>query len=296
MNPFDLSGPEFLGFYLKLGAGMFATLVLALWVMRRRAAAAPLPREPYAVAYLRGGSREAARVAALSLVSKSLVLIRARRKSFERSPFPPPANLRPIEHAALLAIEEGSTLRSIVRDRRVRDATDEIRAGLKASGHLSSANSDRPRRALFTAVSIVLLGTAATKLVVALVRGRTNVFFLIVLAAFYGCLLLWLFRWSEAHAGRSAVRTVRDLIGRSGAVHATASSLRDNPETLLRAAAIGVIGGPFSSSGALRARDRATNSDGATHCGGGCGGGAGGGDGGGGGGGCGGGCGGCGGS
>jgi hypothetical protein len=62
-NPFDLRGPEFLVFYITLG--VLVTVVVA--VLRRRSESTVVATGPLVdylkIAYLRGGSDEALRVA-----------------------------------------------------------------------------------------------------------------------------------------------------------------------------------------------------------------------------------------
>ena len=75
MNPFDLSGPEFLVFYLSLAAVVIGALVL--W--RRASESAGAPKidlaDPYLIAYLRGGENEALRVALVSLIDRGLLIV-----------------------------------------------------------------------------------------------------------------------------------------------------------------------------------------------------------------------------
>ena len=73
MNPFDLTGPQFLLFYL-----IFAGLVISGLVFWRRRAesSASMPRidlsDPYLIAYLRGGEKEVLRVAKYASSSTGL--------------------------------------------------------------------------------------------------------------------------------------------------------------------------------------------------------------------------------
>ena len=73
MNPFDLRGPDFLAFYAVLGAGT----VVIVWLLRRLResdeAATSIPNSYLDIAYLRGGSNEALRVATMNLVNRGLI-------------------------------------------------------------------------------------------------------------------------------------------------------------------------------------------------------------------------------
>jgi uncharacterized protein (TIGR04222 family) len=75
MNPFDLPGPQFLGFYAMLGA-------VVLWLLysaKQRAEGGQPVRlpsnDPYLIAYLRGGAVETVRLGVAVLVDRQLLAI-----------------------------------------------------------------------------------------------------------------------------------------------------------------------------------------------------------------------------
>src|SRR6187200_2149852 len=73
MNPFELSGPQFLAFYAMLGAGV----VCAVYLLKQRAEGGEpirLPStDPYLIAYLRGGAVETVRLGVAVLVDRQLL-------------------------------------------------------------------------------------------------------------------------------------------------------------------------------------------------------------------------------
>jgi uncharacterized protein (TIGR04222 family) len=73
VSPFDLRGPEFLVFYLVLGAWV----LLGLYLARRWGQATDPPQvnltDPYLIAFLRGGKNEVLRVATVSLIDRGLL-------------------------------------------------------------------------------------------------------------------------------------------------------------------------------------------------------------------------------
>src|SRR6202047_3511993 len=75
MNPFDLSGSSFLGFYI-----VFAVIVVRAVKLANEATdegsppALPLS-DPYQIAWLRGGTPEAARIAVLALTDRGLLAV-----------------------------------------------------------------------------------------------------------------------------------------------------------------------------------------------------------------------------
>ena len=68
MNPFDLSGPEFLVFYICVALMVIIALKLAIDEAEGGAPRALPLSDPYQIAWLRGGTPEAARIAVLSLI------------------------------------------------------------------------------------------------------------------------------------------------------------------------------------------------------------------------------------
>ena len=75
MNPFDLSGPSFLAFYI--GVAIIVVVVAKLAIDAAEGGAPPaLPLgDPYQIAWLRGGTPEAARIAALALTDRGLLAV-----------------------------------------------------------------------------------------------------------------------------------------------------------------------------------------------------------------------------
>src|SRR5258708_14714840 len=99
MNPFDLTGPKFLEFYLALAV---IVLVAFRWGLRRAESGEPpeLPlHDPYQIAYLRGGAAETARIAVMSLIDRRLLEVTGNE--IERRATPWLSSLPPIERAIL---------------------------------------------------------------------------------------------------------------------------------------------------------------------------------------------------
>ena len=188
MNPFDLRGPDFLCFYLLLSA---VALVGARLLSRHSKVGEPeLLTDPYELAYLRGGPAECVRVALLSLLDRRI--LKAVDGLIE--PLGGEKASRPLDRALVNAFARKAYVSMAFRDAAVKAALAQTSATLQARGLIPGAEerarSGRPRVWLV----LMLLGVAATKLVVALARGRSNVLFLVILAVVLP-LLVW-------HAGR----------------------------------------------------------------------------------------------
>ena len=71
VSPFDLRGPQFLVFYLALGA-LVALAARTLLRSREAGVSSPRPLHDYLdIAFLRGGAVEAVRVAVMTLVDRA---------------------------------------------------------------------------------------------------------------------------------------------------------------------------------------------------------------------------------
>jgi uncharacterized protein (TIGR04222 family) len=99
MNPFDLSGPQFLVFYIGVAVVVVGAVKLAIDTGEGGAPPALPLGDPYQIAWLRGGTPEAARIAVLSLVDRSLLVV-----DIDDLVIPTPVRsfvLKPIESAIL---------------------------------------------------------------------------------------------------------------------------------------------------------------------------------------------------
>jgi uncharacterized protein (TIGR04222 family) len=183
-NPFDLPGPEFLIFYAVLGA---LTIAL-LWFARRTSEAGDAPRidysDPYLLAYLRGGEKEVIRVVAVSLIDRGLLqtnddqLVAGNENA---------VNIvrRPVEKALLDHFRFRTTASSAFASPAIRTSCQEYGDMLQRLKLIPDESILRVRLWRLCVAVILLTGVAALKILIALQRGRTNIFFLILLAVFF---------------------------------------------------------------------------------------------------------------
>lgn len=180
MNPFDLHGPQFLALY----AG-FATLVVAALVLTQRSAEASGTHlrltDPYLIAYLRGGPKEALRLVVIALVGRGL-LDRSGTRLETNAGTVVTAFDHELERAVLLRFQGGADEATVIfanaaldREARLLGRTLE-RHGLLPDDEMRRARSGRLLLAL-----AVLAGVALVKIAVALARGR-SFGFLVILA------------------------------------------------------------------------------------------------------------------
>jgi len=153
--PFDLTGPQFLVFYPIFAIGV-AGLVRYLFAQREEVAELVLPRltDPYRIALLRDGRREAVRIAVLALVERGLLAIKPGGAISVASTALDSVK-DPLEHAVLRFFTSESSPSLVAEAPRVQTVAAAMESGLEAKGLLSTGG-ERFRR-IAPAVAIPLL-------------------------------------------------------------------------------------------------------------------------------------------
>lgn len=186
VNPLDLRGPEFLVFYTILG--IIVTTVAML--MRRAVEPEPTGAGPLTdylkIAYLRGGSAEAIRVAALALMDRGLLeLVDAHHLKATSATVP--SGLLRTEERLLQACTEPVRASGLLSDFTLQvTAAGECEPQLVGAGLLPDEEIKSKWLGLRTLALLVLGAVAVLKIGIALSRGRTNVAFLVILCALFG--------------------------------------------------------------------------------------------------------------
>ena len=195
MNPLDLTGPEFLRFYVPYGLCVSVLAWLVRLVLDRVPGPTPsarwtpgtYPREgdAYKIALLRGDRQEAVRTVLGRLLSDKLIdvgdqLVRKLPEA-ERAA----ARLQPIEVAALGTLKMGESLRAGKAEQRIQTAIEphlrEIESELEREGLLPQRTRKTAYNVLWAAAWLAVGGLGIAKIVVALSRGRLNLGFLVLL-------------------------------------------------------------------------------------------------------------------
>jgi len=286
MNPFDLAGPPFLVFYVLLIAVVAAALHTAIGATEDGAAPVLPLGDPYQIAWLRGGDKEAVRVAVLSLLDRDLVELGESAVTARVTDVT--AVEEPIERAILSrCIAGGELLGRLADDPVVASVCDRLRVSLTRVGLVPNGAQRRVRIWIFGLAVAVLAIVALVKLAVAFERGRGNVSFLIALALIAPFALGALVLRRRTRLGDRMLSDLRRLLA---GLRERADAIRRGEATsdaILLAAVFGLAILPDGQYFDLRRAYRKADQSRGGSCGG-CGGGGGGG------GGCGGGCGGCG--
>jgi uncharacterized protein (TIGR04222 family) len=214
MNPFDLTGPEFLVFYIALAAGVHLLWRPLVGILGAGADAVAGPEghfnlanlDPYLIAYLRGQEAETARVAIISLLDRGLL----HRESEELIAEPGAGDKvhRPLERAILQVFADKEKASSIFKDAAFRSACVGLEAELSRLGLLPSLAGKSRILLLRLASMVLLVGVAFTKIKVAFERGHPNVGFLVILA--FASVILMLGRKAPKQT-RTGERLLREL-------------------------------------------------------------------------------------
>jgi len=295
MNPFDWRGPQFLGLYIVVsGIGV----VLMYLVARGLLTNSPrLPsgegrkrlRDPYLLAYLRGGVPETIKTVLFSLSRRKLVTATPVRLSVTDSRDAVQAVSNPLEKAVLARCAAGREGLEIVRDSGLKHAVENYAEPLRETGLVANAEEFSRRMPALLAIGGTLLAGGAIKVGYALLHGHTNVAFLVALTGFALFLVFEAFRRRRTSAGDRALSDQQTLFGRlkNRAKRLAADGATD--EAVIVAAAFGLSELPTSGNAFLSnlKRQLSKNQNSSGSCSSGCGSSCGGG-------GCGGGCGGCG--
>lgn len=266
MNPLDWSGPAFLAVYLAFGCVVCGLLVLARRLLE--SGAAPRLRDPYAIAYLRGGAAEVLRVAVATLIGRGALEVGDSDTLVAR---PVAERLPAVEEALLLHFAEARPATSVFRDDGLRQLASAPQADLERQRLLAGEDVKAERVRRFVVAFAVLWAVAGAKVAWALAHGRTNVGFLIALAVLFGGAAWWLRgRDRLTHRGAAAIADLQRLLAGQRTRAATAGS--GIAEAALLAGVFGVAAFPLSAEPAsLFRRSASSTSSSGEACGASCG-------------------------
>src|SRR3984893_14588943 len=279
MNPFDLRGPPFLAFYVLVA--IFVVVAVQLATGAGEGADPPsLPLgDPYQIAWLRGGTAEAARIAVLALTDRGLLAVHGDNlvtfgpgQSFVREP---------IERAILSrCAQPGTAATAVLDDPAVEHACAPYQAQLERLQLMPDAAMRARRYRWFAIAAAMLLGIALIKIEIAIGRDRYNVGFLFILPV----IALWVM-WRLTRRRRTSLghRIVKGLGRLFSALRPRPGNIRPvcmASDTVLLAAVFGLSALSATGFGdLLRVYKKSASSGGGcgSSCGSGCGGGGGGG-------------------
>lgn len=241
MNPFDFTGPAFLGFYVLV---LVPVVLGGAWLLRRWGEQGPIPEldlsNPYLLAYLRGGKQEVVELVVVSLVDRGLIL--SERGTLAVRDDQVALSVRsPLERSALIRLRQvqPASPAKLVRDPFLDASCEALAHELRERGLLAEARLSGRRRLIYWLSVLVLGGVAVTKIVIALQRGRSNVFFLVG-AAIIACLFARY--WSNPRLTALGQRMLSDMRELFAGLRARADTIAPGGGTAELALLVGVFG------------------------------------------------------
>ena len=238
VNPFDLAGPEFLAFYVVVG---LAGLVWLVYARRRDERAHGYQRidlsDPYLIAYLRGGTNEAGRVACVSLIDRGLLTV-ADDDSLRAKPGV--SGLQPpIEQEIVDLFQSSKPATDLFNNPAIRQVCEPYDGHLKRLGLLADPATIAARRRRLIPVLAIMLALAVTKAYVGLSRHRP-IAFLVILAVGFTVLTLKVYNPRQTGSGDALLGDLRRLFARLKARAGTLRPGASPSETAMLVAVFGV--------------------------------------------------------
>jgi uncharacterized protein (TIGR04222 family) len=215
MNPFNFSGPAFLFFFL-IFIGV-VNIALRMW-QRHIEANGPMPKldlsDPYRVAYLRGGAAEALKVAAFALIDRGLLNVNTTNDQLTSVPNAEELVRRPIEKSVLALFRKPTDVTRLFENAELNPACKQYLQELTESRLLYGSGPQPHRFSSVLAASGAIGGVAGIKLLLAIQRGKSNIIFLLILAA-VGIFFAWASMISRRSGlGLRFLKDQRTLFGR----------------------------------------------------------------------------------
>ncbi|MEO8101156.1 MAG: TIGR04222 domain-containing membrane protein [Betaproteobacteria bacterium] len=217
MNPFQLTGFAFLGFYLLLGIAVLWSL--HVWIRNSETAGAPPQQnftDPYLIAHLRAGESEALRVATVALLDRGLLKAEGvAPKTLSTKNMGAFAMVkRPIEKAILNRYMTQGEAHDIFTDSGAKSACESYEKVLKDQRMIADSGV-YAKRLLPVAIAVgALVAVTWTKVSIAFSQGRHNVGFLVFLTLVFAVLTLVVWRKRTTGRGDAMLGDLRSLFAR----------------------------------------------------------------------------------
>ncbi len=210
MNPFALHGPSFLFFYAVVGIS--ALLLQFFWSRAKESGGIPSQSkmtDPYLIAYLRGDTSDALRVAAVSLMERKLLNASGRMLTAE--PGAEDKVESPIEKAVLNRYHSPATAAALDSSAVAEATFQAYQAELVSHGLVAGPKTFGLRLVPFCVAAAMILGTGLAKVGIALSQGRHNVLYLIGMMIAFFLISLVLFRLRRTRAGSAMISDLQTM-------------------------------------------------------------------------------------
>jgi uncharacterized protein (TIGR04222 family) len=213
MWPFDMRGPEFLVFYIIIGA----IVITALTLLRHSGEASDTPKvnlsDPYMIAFLRGGKNESLRVVTMSLVDRGLLTTGATKTTIQSTEAAWGKTRSELEQKVLRHFTPSAEANTLFKTTEANPHMQRYEEDLTRLGLLPDEQQKEGRLMRMGVALLIVVGVAIIKLYVALTTGHTNVIFLILLAIICTIAIVKIARPRQTSAGKRMIDDLQTLFG-----------------------------------------------------------------------------------
>jgi uncharacterized protein (TIGR04222 family) len=208
-----MPGPQFLALYILLAlvAYVFTSAIIARREHESVGADSRQLRDPCAIAYLRGDTRELLRVVALTLTLRGQ--LRMEGSTLVATGSPAAAPVEPIEAAVLAACAQPITAGQLAGSAGIQIRAGQYRQALIRAQLLAGPQTFKARFRAVVVPMAILVTLAVAKIAVALSTGHHNIGYLTVAAVIAVVVLLARVGRRLTAPGRRALAQLRGLFG-----------------------------------------------------------------------------------
>lgn len=212
MNPFLLSGPQFLIFYFAFGicVNYLFYKFLARQGGKLNISAGKLAQDPYKIAYLRAGKSEAIAIATVALHDRGLLVFNRNLLQTATAESAQLVN-RPIEKALLNYYLKPKKIEIKLSNISLNAACEIYKRELSDQGLLVSSEMFQQRVLPCMVTLSLLVACSWIKINIAFSHGHSNIIFLVFLTIFFTIAVLVQFFGRLTVAGRDLLSHLRRL-------------------------------------------------------------------------------------
>lgn len=212
MNPFTYEGPEFLAFYLVLSIA----LLVAQWRVHTRLKTpstiklTTFARDPYQIAYLRGGIKGAVAVAILSLVDRQLLT--NDKGTICVAPHADQNQvMRPLEKSLLAYFNTPIYWVKATINSFVMAACQQYQQELEDLNLIKNSATQQLRTPITRLVLIILISVTSIRLWQSFAHQHTNVGFLLLLTALFSTIVIFQHKKRLTPNGQAILKNLQTL-------------------------------------------------------------------------------------
>ena len=190
MNPFSLSGPNFLIFYIVLCISVYLYAKIRVVHFEKTLPIPKIPlQDPYLIAYMRGGQREALTLATIILRNRSFIEEYDDGKKLKIRSIKDMNMVKyPIEKAVLEVFKRKTAPHEVFTRKSCIDACPEYKSYLEDKHLINNAFISSMRMSILIVPAAIVAFFALVKIIIALSQDRTNIglLSLLFIAILYG--------------------------------------------------------------------------------------------------------------